>query len=70
MPTTGVVVRPWHNETEANMFLEADWTKVPAALKAVALGECGATLTLQTKVGSAYAADPFIYQNSITRARP
>ena len=51
------------NETEANMFLRPTGPRVPAALKAVALGECGATLTLQTKVGSAYAADPFIYQN-------
>ena len=49
------------NEREANMFVEPDWSKVPTALKAVALGECGATLTVQTKVGSSYAVDPFTY---------
>ena len=52
------------NERVANMFVEPNWTHVPAALKAVALGECGGTLTLQTKVGSTYAADAFEYQNT------
>ncbi len=52
------------NERVANMFVEPNWTHVPAALKAVALGECGGTLTLQTKVGSTYAVDPFEYQNT------
>ena len=31
----------------------------------MALAECGGTVTLQTRVGTAAAADPFTYQNSV-----
>ena len=61
---------PWSgalntNEREATMFVEPNWANVPTALKAVALGECGATLTLQTKqVSGSYAVDPFEYVNT------
>jgi hypothetical protein len=61
---------PWQgalntNESEATMFIEPNWSLVPTALKAVALGECGATLTIQTKLTSgSYAVDPFDYVNT------
>jgi hypothetical protein len=32
----------------------------------VALGQCGGTVTLQTKVGSSSALDPFTYENTAT----
>ena len=38
---------------------------MPAALKAVALGECGGTLTMQTKrTDGTYAVDAFDYVNT------
>ena len=39
-------------------------------MQAIALAECGGTLTIQTRVGSASgpsALDPFTYQNSINQ---
>jgi hypothetical protein len=49
----------------ATTFLPNNWSALPAALKAVALGDCGGTLTVQTKVvGAAAAPDPFTYQNT------
>ena len=36
--------------------------KLPKALKAIALGDCGGTLTLQTRLGGSGAPDPFRYQ--------
>lgn len=52
------------NADEANMYVLPDWAQFSGALQAVALAECGATLTMQTKVGGAAAADPFTYQNT------
>jgi hypothetical protein len=52
------------NAGVADLFVLPDFTKFAAALQAVALSECGGTLTLSTKVGGTRAADPFSYQNS------
>ena len=53
------------NAEVANMYVLPQWSQFPTAMKAVALGECGGTLTLQTKVnGTSAAPDPFRYQTS------
>ena len=54
----------YSNVKTANLYTTTDWTLLPKALKAIALGECGGTLTLQTKLNGAPATDPFTYQNS------
>jgi hypothetical protein len=52
---------------EVNMFAETNWARFDDAIRDVALGECGGTVTIQTKVGSGAAAtsvaDPFTYSN-------
>lgn len=49
----------------ADMYLEPNWDRFPGAMEAIALGECGGTLTLQTKLANGDPApDPFRYQNS------
>lgn len=52
------------NVATANLYTSTNWAQLPVALKAIALGECGGTLTLQTRIGGNPAADPFTYQNS------
>jgi hypothetical protein len=52
------------NAAEANLYISPDWSRFTKALEAVALGECGGTLTIQTKLGGSAAVDPFTYQNS------
>jgi hypothetical protein len=53
------------NSEEADMYVLPQWSQFTAALQAVALGKCGGTLTLQTKLNGATAVpDPFTYQNS------
>ena len=53
------------NAEEADMYVLPQWSQFAAALQAVALGKCGGTLTLQTKLNGATAVpDPFTYQNS------
>jgi hypothetical protein len=54
------------NAETANMYLLPNFNEFAGALEAVALAECGGTVTLQTKVGSAAAADPFTYQHTAT----
>ena len=58
------------NKEIADMYVLPQWSQFPDAMKAVALGDCGGTLTLQTKLnGSTAAPDPFRYQtNGITDA--
>jgi prepilin-type N-terminal cleavage/methylation domain-containing protein len=59
----------YSNAAEANMFISPNWSDFTHALQAIALAECGGTLTLQTRVGTAAASDPFTYQNTaITKA--
>ena len=55
---------PYINTDEANMYVLPNWNQLVGAMKSVALGECGGTLTLQTKAGGAPVADSFIYQRS------
>jgi prepilin-type N-terminal cleavage/methylation domain-containing protein len=54
----------YSNVAEANLYTSSNWSQLGNALKAVALGECGGTLTLQTRLNGAPAADPFSYQNT------
>ena len=52
----------YDNAKQATLYSTPDWTKLPKALKAIALGDCGGTLTLQTRLGGSGAPDPFRYQ--------
>lgn len=52
------------NSALADMYVLPQWTQFVAAMKAVSLGQCGGTLTLQTKANGTPVADPFRYQNS------
>jgi hypothetical protein len=55
------------NAEIADMFVLPNWADFDPVMKQIALGECGGTLTLQTKVnGTTPAPDPFQYQNSTT----
>jgi hypothetical protein len=60
-PTTGPDGE-YNNAKQATLYSTPDWTQLPKALKAIALGDCGGTLTLQTRLGSSGAPDPFRYQ--------
>jgi len=55
---------PYLNTDEANMYVLPNWNQLVGAMKSVALGECGGTLTLQTKIGGTPAPDSFIYQRT------
>ncbi|CAM9655101.1 unnamed protein product, partial [Phaeothamnion confervicola] len=62
---TGVVANATYSNAEtANMYVLPDWSKFGDALAAVALAECGGTLTLRTNLGTGAAPDPFTYQNT------
>lgn len=53
------------NTDIADMYVLPEWSQFDEAMAAVALGDCGGTLTLQTKVnGTTNAHDPFRYQTS------
>lgn len=54
------------NAATANMYTTTDWAKFATALEAVALAECGGTLTLQTRLSGGPAPDPFEYQHTGT----
>ena len=60
-PTTGPDGQ-YNNAKQATLYTTPDWAQLPKALKAIALGDCGGTLTLQTRLGSSGAPDPFRYQ--------
>jgi hypothetical protein len=48
------------------MYVLPQWSQFSTAMEEIALGECGGTLTLQTKLGGGGAApDPVRYQNSV-----
>ena len=53
------------NSKEATYYELPTWDQFSGAMTSMALAECGGTVTLQTKIGSASAADPFTYQSSI-----
>jgi hypothetical protein len=52
------------NAAVADLYVLPNFTQFAGAINAVALAECGGTVTLQTRVGAAAAPDPFTYQNS------
>lgn len=56
---------PYTNAAVADLYVLPNWNQFAGALNSMALAECGGTVTVQTKVGSAAAADPFTYQNSV-----
>ena len=53
------------NAEVANMYSSAVWADLEFALKAIALGQCGGTLTLQTRIGTNPANDTFTYSNTL-----
>jgi hypothetical protein len=57
---------PYTNAAAADLFVLPNYTNFGSALSTIALGQCGGTVTLQTKVGAAAAQDPFIYENTTT----
>lgn len=56
---------PYDNAAVADMYVLPNWSQFADALNSVALAECGGTVTVQTRIGSASAADPFTYLNSV-----
>jgi len=60
VPTGG----PYTNAAVADLYVLPNWNQFAGALNAMALAECGGTVTVQTKVGTVAAADPFTYLNS------
>jgi hypothetical protein len=56
---------PYTNAAVADLYVLPNWNQFAGALNSMALAECGGTVTVQTKVGSSPAADPFTYQNSV-----
>jgi hypothetical protein len=54
----------YDNAATANLYPTPQWSALPKALKTIALGECGGTVTLQTKYNGSPANDPFKYVNS------
>ena len=58
------------NAEVANMYTTTAWSDVQAALKAIALGQCGGTVTLQTRVGGTTPAnDTFTYKNTLDNTK-
>ena len=53
------------NSKEATYYELPTWDQFAGAMTSMALAECGGTVTLQTKIGTANAADPFTYQSSV-----
>lgn len=51
------------NAESANMYLLPDWNQFAGALEAVALAECGGTLTIQTRQDGQPAGETFVYQH-------
>jgi hypothetical protein len=52
------------NLDTANLYILPTWATFSEAMKRIALHECGGTLTLQTKLGTDKAPDPFTYQKT------
>ncbi len=55
------------NAETANLYSVASYAELNNGMQAIALSECGGTLTIQTRLAStgASAVDPFTYQDSI-----
>lgn len=53
------------NAEIADMYVLPQWSQFSRAMEAVALGDCGGTLSLRTRLANGTpASDPFRYQNS------
>jgi hypothetical protein len=54
------------NAATANLYSVSNYALLNSGMQAIALAECGGTLTIQTRLTSGTSAqDPFTYQNSI-----
>lgn len=51
------------NAASANMYLLPDWNQFAGALEAVAVAECGGTLTVQSRMNGQPAPETFVYQH-------
>ena len=58
---------PYTNAAAADLFVLPNYTNFGSALASVALGQCGGTVTVQTRVGTGAAQDPFTYENTTTK---
>ncbi len=61
---------PYTNAKDADLYVLPNWDQFAGALNAMALAECGGTVTVQTKVVTGTGAlvsapDPFTYLNSV-----
>ncbi|MCU1361879.1 MAG: hypothetical protein JWN99_3168 [Ilumatobacteraceae bacterium] len=54
------------NAAVADLFLLPDYAKFNDALSTIALGQCGGTVTIQTRIAGSAALDPFTYENGTT----
>jgi hypothetical protein len=54
----------WTNVDVAEMFILPDFSTFKTALKSIALGECGGTVTVSTTTNGGTTADPVTFQNS------
>jgi len=57
---------PYIDAAAADLFVLPNYTNFSNALASIALDQCGGTVTLQTRVGTTSALDPFTYQNTTT----
>jgi hypothetical protein len=57
---------PYENAAAADLFVLPNYSNFGTALASVALDQCGGTVTMQTRVGSSAAQDPFTYENTTT----
>jgi prepilin-type N-terminal cleavage/methylation domain-containing protein len=64
VPATKGPAGTYDNAAVANMYLLPAWSQFADALKAVALAECGGTVTVQTQVDGVPAGDPVTYVRS------
>jgi hypothetical protein len=59
---------PYSNAAAADMFVLPNYTNFASALSSIALGQCGGTVTMQTKLTNGTSAqDPFSYQNQTNK---
>jgi hypothetical protein len=65
-PQYGDDTGPYTNAAAADLFVQTDFSDLGTALASVALEQCGGTVTVQTKIGSTSAQDPFTYENVAT----
>jgi prepilin-type N-terminal cleavage/methylation domain-containing protein len=57
---------PYPNAAAADLFIMPNYSNFNNALSTIALGQCGGTVTFQTRIGANAAQDPFTYVNETT----